>query len=178
MLSYLHGSTRPYISMAVHQCVQFCNNPRPVHKLSVRLIAKYLASTSTYVDLPYGNRRLTTRGVVYNPNIEKGIDCYVDAEFSSGWAQVDSNHAENVMLRTVYAIKHAVCSVLWCSKLQTEITLFTTEAEYIALIQAMRGVITFMVFMKEVYSIFNIHIPKPGVCCKIFEYNKHFISVS
>ena len=52
ILSCIHGSTRPEISMSVHQCARFFNNPRLVHEISVRCIAKYLASTSTYVDLP------------------------------------------------------------------------------------------------------------------------------
>ena len=70
----------------------FFNNPRFVHKPSVRRIAKYLASTSTYVDSPDVNRRLTTRGVFYKTDIEKVIKCYVDAEFSGGWAQAGADH--------------------------------------------------------------------------------------
>ena len=69
------------------------------------------------------------------------------------------------------------CPVLWYSKLQTEITLSTTEAEYIALIQAMRDVIPFMVLMKEVSFIFYIHIPKPEVFCKVSKDNQSCISV-
>ena len=51
----------------------------------------YLVSTSTYVDLLYGNNWLTTCGVVYKHDIEKVIDCYIDASLSGGWAQVDAN---------------------------------------------------------------------------------------
>ena len=36
---------------------------------------------------------------------------------------------------------HVGCQVLWCSKLQMEITLSTIEAEYISLIQSMRNII-------------------------------------
>ena len=52
MLSYIQGSTQPEILMAVHQCARFYNNPHLVHERAVRLITKYFASTSTYVDLP------------------------------------------------------------------------------------------------------------------------------
>ena len=93
MLSYLQVSTRPKISMAVHQCECFCNNPRLVQERAVRRISKYLSSTYTYVDLPDGNRRLNTHGIVYSPDILKFIDCYVDSEFSSGWDQSDSDNA-------------------------------------------------------------------------------------
>ena len=88
------------------------------------------------------------------------------------WTQVDADNAENVMLRTGCAITHAGCPLLWLSKLQTEISLSTTEAEYIALIQTMRKVIPSMAFMKEVSFIFYIHLPKPEVFCKVFEYNQ------
>ena len=59
---------------------------------------------------------------------------------------------------TGYVIKYAECPLLWCSKLQTEIALSTTEAEYISLIQAMRKVIPCVALMKEVCFIFDIHL--------------------
>ena len=65
----------------------------------------------------------------YSPDIEKGIGCYVGADFSSGWAQADSDDAKISMSRMGYAITYAGCTVLWCSKLQTENTLSTPEAE-------------------------------------------------
>ena len=57
--------------MVVHKCARFCNNPHFLHKHAVKHIAKYLAITSTYVDLPDLNLWLTTHGVVYRPNIKK-----------------------------------------------------------------------------------------------------------
>ena len=59
-----------------------------------------------------------------------------------------------------------------------EITLITTEEEYIVLIQAMRKVIPFMELMKEVSFVFDINLPKPEVLCKVFEDNQSCISVS
>ena len=70
------------------------------------------------------------------------------------------------------------CPLSWCSKLKTEIDLSTTEAEYIALIQAIHEVITFMALMNEVYFIFDNHIPKPEVFGKLFKDNKSFITVA
>ena len=96
-------------------------------------MAKNLASTSTYVDLPDVNWQLTTRGIIYKPDIVKGIKCYVDADFSGGWAQADVDNAGNVMLHMGYIITYVGCPVLWCSKLQTKTALSTTEAEYITL---------------------------------------------
>ena len=73
--------------MALHQCARFCNNPHIVHERAVRHVVKYLASTSTYVDLTDGNRQLNTCGVVYRTDVEKGTECYVDSDFAGGWAQ-------------------------------------------------------------------------------------------
>ena len=81
-------------------------------------MAKYLASTSTYVDLPIANSRLSTRGVVYKPYKYKVVDCYVDSNFTSGWYQSDSDNAENFMSCTVYVIMYVVFPVLRCSKFQ------------------------------------------------------------
>ena len=41
----------------------------------------------------------------------------------------------------------------------------------------MREVITFMASMKEVYFIFDIHLPNREVFCKLFEENKSRISI-
>ena len=79
--------------MAVHHCAGFWNNPRLVHKRAVRKIEQYLTSKFTYVDLSNENWRVTMIGVVYNPSIEIGIECYVDADFSGGWDQAYANNA-------------------------------------------------------------------------------------
>ena len=69
------------------------------------------------MDLPYGHWRLSACVVVYNPDKEKGIECYADSYFSSGWAQSDVNNAENFMSLTVYVIKYTGCPVLGYSML-------------------------------------------------------------
>ena len=148
------------------------NNTCLVHERAIRRNAKYLTSTSTYVDLPDGNLQVTTRRIVYKPDIEKFIECYVDVNFAVGWDQADADHAENFIARMVYVIMYAVYLLLWYSKLQTQFALSTTEAEYIALSQAIRKVINFMALMKEVSFIFDIQIPKPEVFCRSFEENK------
>ena len=45
------------------------------------------------MNLPDGNRRLSTSGVVYNPDKEKCIECCVDAYFSVAWSQADADKA-------------------------------------------------------------------------------------
>ena len=44
-----------------------------------------LMRTSKFLDLPNGNGRLSTRGIVYNSELKKGIKCYADVDFADGW---------------------------------------------------------------------------------------------
>ena len=159
------------INMAKHINVRtpmctFYNNLHLVHERAIRRITKYLARMSTYVDLPDGNWWLTICDVVYRTDIEKVTECCADADLSGGWAQVDADNAENVTSTMGYVIIYAGCPVLWCSKLQTEIALSTTEVGYTALIQEIHKSIPFMELMKEVSIISNIHLSKPEVFVK------------
>ena len=78
---------------------------------------------------------------------------------SGGWDQEDANNADNIMPRTGYLFTCAGCPLLWCIRLQMEIALSATRVEYIALIQGMSKVIPFMMLMKELSFISNIHLP-------------------
>ena len=82
------------------------------------------------------------------------------------------------MSRMGCVITYAGFPLLWCSKLRTQIYLSTTEAEYTALSQVVRNVIPFMVMMKEISFIFDTHIPKPEIFCKVFEDNQSCIAVA
>ena len=71
MMSYLQGYTRPEISMPFHQTSRFYNNPMLCHEKDVTRIGRYLLGTKT-------------RGIIYNPDKSRGLECYVDADFSGG----------------------------------------------------------------------------------------------
>ena len=69
-------------------------------------------------------------------------------------------------------ITYAGCLLIWASRLQTEIALSTTEAEYIALSTALREVIALMELCKELHQkVSSEIIPTPTVYCKAFEDN-------
>jgi hypothetical protein len=127
-LLYLEKSTRPDITCAVHQCARFSVQPKAKHSEAVKRIGRYLLGTQ--------DKGLTMR--VY----QEGLECWVDAshasECSNKTASNDSNTARS---RMGYLISYAGCPMHWASKMQTEIALSSTEAEYIALSQAMREVI-------------------------------------
>lgn len=98
MLGYLQASTRPDISMATHQCARFNNDPKLSHERGIRRIVKYLLGTQN-------------RGLMFNPDKTKGIECYVDADFSGNWTAVDSKDPQNVMSRAGYIIYYAGCLI-------------------------------------------------------------------
>ncbi len=158
MLNYLTMITRPEISMAVHQVARFCVDPKLSHERAVNRIGKYLLGTKD-------------KGMFFRPDTSRGLECFVDADFAGGWSHSNANDAETVMSRTGYVITYAGCPIAWCSKLQTEIALSTTEAEYIALSQAMREVLPLMQLLKDIDEVFPLHLPKPKIRCKVYEDN-------
>jgi hypothetical protein len=165
MLSYLQNTSRPEISMAVHQTARFSNNPMLSHEKSIMRIGRYLLGTRK-------------RGIIYTPDVSKGLECYVDADFAGGWSQADADNADNVLSRTGYIVMYANCPILWVSRLQTEIALSTAEAEYIALSQSLRDVIPLITLLKEINKVFPVHVKTPTFVCRVHEDNQSCITMA
>ena len=165
MLGYLQLTSRPDISMAVHQCARFNNDPKLSHEKAIKRICKYLL-------------RSMDKGITYRPDASLGLECHVDADFAEGWATSDHNNPEAVLSRTGFVISYAGCPIYWRSKLQTEIALSTTEAEYIALSQAMRDVLPFLTLMEEIHQVIPLVDNDPKFYCKVWEDNSSCIKVA
>ena len=165
MTSYLQNSTRPDISMAVHQTARFSNQPMLSHEKAIIRIGRYLLDTRSH-------------GIVYKPDTTKGLECYVDADFAGGWSQADSDNAKNVLSCTGYIITYAGCPIHWVSRLQTEIALSTAEAEYIALSQSLRDVFPLISLLEELHKIFPLKVNPPNFVCKVHEDNQSCISMA
>jgi hypothetical protein len=119
-LNYLEKSTRPYIAYAVHQCAHFSSQPKQSHGEAVKYICRYLKSTRD-------------KGLIIRPQGNK-FECYVDASHARDWKQKSSMDGPSTARSTTgFVFSFAQCPVIWGSKLQTEIALSSTEAEYIAL---------------------------------------------
>jgi hypothetical protein len=156
-LLYLEKSTRPDISCAVHQCARHCANPKIQHTAAVKRIGRYLLGTKD-------------KGLIMRPN-QEGMECWVDAAHASEWNnKTASNDPNTAISRMGYVITYAGCPMHWSSKMQTEIALSTTEAEYIALSQAMREVLPIIWLMEEAKKqgipVLNA---TPRIHCKVFE---------
>ena len=159
-LNYLAQTTRSDIMYAVHQVAKYSSDPREPHGEAILYLVCYLKKTC---DL----------GIRFKPNVEKGFECYCDADFSGNWnksfADVDPSTAKS---RSGWVVFYAGCPIIWASKLQSQVALSTTEAEYIAMSMALRDVIPIMDLIKEMKER-NIPVicTKPYVYCKVFEDN-------
>ena len=112
------------------------------------------------------------------PKNDKGLECFVDADFAGGWSTNESDDPASVYSRTGYIIKYRNCPILWASKLQSEISLSTEEAEYIALSQSMREIIPMIEHQEQLEKMLNIQSKLPIVKCKVFEDNKGVIKLA
>jgi len=135
-LNYLAQMTRPDISMAVHSCTRFTTAPTYLHEQAVKRIGRYLYTTKEH-------------GLIYHPTSAGTLDMYVDADFASTWHKEFSHLPDCVMSRSGYVILYSGCPIHWGSKLQTEVALSMTEAEYIALSTAARELIPIRHLLRE-----------------------------
>ena len=158
MLGYLQGTTRPGIAMSTHQRARSNNNPHLSHEIVVNRIVRYLLDTRDKV-------------VIYKPDTSQGLECYVDADFVVGWKYGDQNSQESVLSLTGFFIMYYGFSIHWGGKIQTEISLSTTESEYIDLSTSMREQITFMSLMKETSGLFGLLTIDPLFRCTVFKDN-------
>ena len=158
-LNFLEKSTRPDLAYAVHQCARFTADPHRSHGEAVKRIVRYLLGTAD-------------KGFLLSPN-DHSFECWADADYAGNWnrdfAMEDIGTARS---RSGYLITYAGCLILWASRLQTEIALSTTEAEYIALSTALREVIFLMSLVEELHRKISSKIqPKPTIYCTAFEDN-------
>jgi hypothetical protein len=159
MLTYLSTSTRPDIAFAVHQCARFSIAPKRSHEIAVRRIVRYLKGTHN-------------KGYILRPTSTPTLDCFVDADFAGLWTPTTSSDPTSVKSRTGYVITFASCPILWSSKLQSEIALSTTEAEYIALSQATRDLIPMRALLQEFALATKLIVGETIAHSTIFEDNK------
>ena len=129
-------TTHPEIAYAVHQCACFCVSPKHSHREAVKHIGCYLLSTKD-------------QGIILKPK-QDTFDCWVDTSHAGEWKkQTAVDDVDTTRSRTGYVIMFAGCPLIWASKLRTEITLSSTEAEYVALSTATREIIHLIDFLKE-----------------------------
>ena len=158
MLSYLAATTRPDILFAVHQCARFCSSPMRSHEEAVKRIGRYL-------------KRTRNKGIIFMFNVSKGIEVFVDADFAGSWFSFNSHEFTSALSRTGYIIKIANCPICWVSKMQTEVALSTTEAEYIALSQSTRDLLPIKNIIEYLNQFMSFSNKQISTYSTIFEDN-------
>ena len=136
---YLSSNSRPDIQYAVHQCARFTHFPKKSHEDAIHRLCRYLKGTKE-------------KGLILKPSDDLTLDCYVDADFAGLYYVEDHQDPVSVKSRTGYCLTLGGCPLIWVSKLQTEIALSTTEAEYIALSQSLRDLIPMRRLLQEASS--------------------------
>ena len=159
-LNFLEKSTRPDISVSVHQCARFTEHPKRCHAEAVKRIDRYLLGTHN-------------KGIIINPRSPWHFDCWVDADYVGNWhykdAYVDPMTSKS---RSGWIVRFAGAPITWASKMQTITALSTTETEHIAQSTSLREVIPLMGMLKKARENgLNVKDIPPQVHCTIFEDN-------
>jgi hypothetical protein len=159
MLNYLDKGSRSDIAYITHQCARFVSDPKEEHANALRWLARYLKATRD-------------KGMIYNPDLSKGLEVYVDADFAGNWNKDEAaTDRDTARSRHGYIIMYAGCPIVWKSQLQQEIALSSTESEYTGLSYALREVIPIMELLKEIRRRKVKVSATADIYCKVFEDN-------
>ena len=120
-LNFLEKSTCLDISISMHQCACFSENPKYSHAEVVKHIGCYLLSSRN-------------KGLIICPNKQWHFDSWVDTDFMGNWRQKDA-HIDPMTSKShsSWIICFTGAPITWASKMQTITALSITEAEYITL---------------------------------------------
>jgi hypothetical protein len=137
-LLYLAIATCPDISFAVGVLAHYSHNPGPAHWTAVKHLFRYLKGTLdlalVYRPVPNAPLFLTFTDVAHGDDKDTG-------KSTSG-----------------YLVKMGSGAISWSSKLQSIVTLSTTEAEYVAACSAGQEI----VWMRQLLSEMGYKLDKPS----------------
>jgi hypothetical protein len=138
-LLYLSTSTRPDISYAVGSLARFTANPGPAHDSALTHLFRYLQGTK---DLK----------LVYSASDPESFVTFTDSDHGNG----DKDGGKST---GGYMVRMGGAAVSWRSKLQPIVTLSTTEAEYVAAVEAGKEIKWMRNLMEEFGSPLNTASP-------------------
>jgi len=129
--------TRPDLAFTISQISQFSSNPSTIHESAAKRALRYLNGTRNFGITFDGNRGLVLEG-------------YSDADWGAG---------EDRKSISGYVFTLAGGAISWSSKKQATTALSTTEAEYIALVQAAKESIWIQGLLDELgYTVTNSNL--------------------
>jgi len=128
-LNYLSQISRPDITFAVNRLAKYCNLPQIVHWNAVKRVIRYLKHTESY-SLMLGNDR--TDGLTGHCDSDWGGDPH-EFKSTSGY---------------IFTFKGG--PVAWTSRLQDVTAFSSSEAEYMALAEALKESLWLRPFLKSI----------------------------
>jgi hypothetical protein len=136
-LMYLATATRPDVAYSVGVLCRFMAEPGPVHWKAVKHLFRYLRGTCDY--------RLT-----YAPNTASQdlFSTYSDADHGG--------NPDNGRSTSGFVVKIGTGAVSWMSRLQSIVTLSTTEAEFASAVSAGQELVWMCAFLTK------LGFPSPG----------------
>ena len=150
---WLAISTRPDISNAVRSVARYCSAPKAVHWKSALGILAYVNGTCGF-------------GITYQrgTTVCISLEVFADADYSTRATERRSVSGGAIMC--------AGACVCWFSRTQKCVTLSTSEAEYVALGDAVKE----LLFLRQVWRFM---IPGKGMpCFPVFEDNQGALQLS
>ena len=99
------------------------------------------------------------------------LDLYADADFAGLFVAEDKQDPVSVKSRTGLLMNFGGVPFFWSSKLQTEISISTLEAEYIALSQGMRKLVAARNLVLELRERTSLDFNGLGLVSKAWEDN-------
>ncbi|KAI5116015.1 hypothetical protein M0805_009627 [Coniferiporia weirii] len=136
LLMYLAICTRPDIAYAVGVLGRFSSNPGQAHWRAAKHLLRYLKGMVDF-KLSYAP----------DPSQSELFTAYCDVDHAGNW---DNRRSTSGMV-----IKMGTGAVSWSSRLQSLVTLSTTEAEYISVIMAGQEIIWLCNLLTEFGYSFN-----------------------
>ena len=127
-LIYLSTKTRPDIAFNVNTCARFMSNPNKIHYQALNQIWKYLNYTPTL-------------GITYSGQSEPYILGYCDSDWGGDVIGRKSTSA--------YYFSFGRSPISWASQLQKTVALFSYEAEYMALKEAIKEYLYLISVIKQ-----------------------------
>ena len=84
------------------------------------------------------------------------VGCYADADFAGLWGHENTKDPICDRSRTGFVLTFDNCPLLWVSKLQAEIALYTLHYNYVALSHSVRALLPLKILIKEVIDNLGI----------------------
>ena len=150
---------------ATHAAARHTHSPKKSHGQAIKRIIRYLIKTAD-------------QGIKFVPDLTQGLDCWVDASFAGLYGYEDDQDPVSVKSHTGFALTLYGCPILCQSKLQKEITLSSTAAEYVAFSMAMRELLPMRRLLQEIATKLKLPVmSKSLVRSTVFEDNQSTLSL-